>query len=564
MTARDIVFVIDTTGSMGGPFNAINAARADLLDLLFGVDTTEDVRVAIVGYNDPNVTTLLEFTDQEDIGARRGAAAEGLDRLTATGGGDFPEYTYTGLLRALDGTVGTWRADVDRDIILIGDATAKDASLRDEVLTLAADVDPGDGVVPVSVSTIAVGGNSSTIAEFEGIAAATGGAAQAPSNSGIGAAIANLFGESVTYDLSTDAPDEGLSEGAAGDETEVTITVTRDTTEGAASFQLSTAGDADAQDFSTPLSGAFSDGEATATVVLTVTGDDILEADETIRLTLEATTGFPSYTTREVVLTILNDDDAQQIGTDMTDVLNGTDFNDVLEGRGGRDILEGGRGNDRIAGEAGDDVLSGGRGYDTLNGGDGDDVITGGDDFADVRDVIYGAGGKDVIDGGYGNDLIYGGDDGDVIMGGFGADLLLGQNGDDIVTGGAGGDTLRGGSGDDFLNGGFGNDNLRGGDGADRFYHDGTVGHGADWIADYDAAEGDELLFGQAGATVDDFVISYAATAPNGGAPGEDDVEEAYVTYVPSGEVVFVLVDGADLDRIDMRIAGGEAFDLLA
>ena len=234
-----------------------------------------------------------------------------------------------------------------------------------------------------------------------------------------------------------------------------------------------------------------------------------------------------------------------------------------LRGDAGDDTLLGGVGNDRLLGEGGNDSLLGGNGTDTLNGGSGNDTIVGGDSTADLRDVIYGGSGRDVIDGGYGNDLVYGQDGNDTIAGGFGADDLQGQNGHDVITGGAFSDLIYGGAGADFVNGGFGYDRINGGSGADRFYHLGIYDHGSDWIQDYTAAEGDVLLFGDAGVTADDFQVNFSHTAnAEGLRSGDQDVAEGFVIYRPSGQIIWALVDGAGQDEINMKI-GGELFDLL-
>jgi len=252
------------------------------------------------------------------------------------------------------------------------------------------------------------------------------------------------------------------------------------------------------------------------------------------------------------------------VGTDDNDYLFGGTGGDLLRGGVGNDSIEGGSGNDTLVGGEGDDQLEGGDGTDTLNGGDGDDTILGGDTEDDLRDVVYAGAGNDNVDGGHGNDLIYGMNGNDTIAGGFGADDLQGQDGDDVITGSAYADLIFGGAGNDFVNGGFGHDLINGGTGADKFYHLGILDHGSDWVQDYNAAEGDVLLFGDPGATADDFQINLAHTANAAGErSGDDDVQEAFVIYRPTGQIVWALVDGAGQDEINLKI-GSDTFDLLA
>ena len=96
-----------------------------------------------------------------------------------------------------------------------------------------------------------------------------------------------------------------------------------------------------------------------------------------------------------------------------------------------------------------------------------------------------------------------------------------------------------------------------GGDGADDFYHLGIFNHGSDWIQDYDAAEGDVLVFGNADATRAQFQIN-VATTPNAGAA---DVDEAFIIYRPTGQIMWALVDGDGQDEINLQI-GSQIYDL--
>jgi len=99
---------------------------------------------------------------------------------------------------------------------------------------------------------------------------------------------------------------------------------------------------------------------------------------------------------------------------------------------------------------------------------------------------------------------------------------------------------------------------------ADKFYHLGIFDHGSDWVQDYTAAEGDVLLFGNVSASRDDFQVNFAHTAsPEGERSGDDDVQEAFVIYRPTGQIMWALVDGAGQDEINLKI-GGNTFDLLA
>ncbi|UWQ19695.1 calcium-binding protein (plasmid) [Jannaschia sp. M317] len=224
------------------------------------------------------------------------------------------------------------------------------------------------------------------------------------------------------------------------------------------------------------------------------------------------------------------------------EIIYGSRLDDVMRAGDAAVTFQGDDGSDRLIGGLGNDTLLGGR------EGDADDL----------RDVIFGGAGDDSIDGGYGNDELRGDAGNDQIAGGFGADTVIGGTGNDTLTGSAFGDVIFGGDGMDFVNGGFGSDRVNGGADADSFFHLGIADHGSDWIQDYNAADGDVLVYG-GNATRDQFQIN-VTTTPTAGA---DDVQEAFVIYRPTGQILWALVDGDGQAEINLRL-NGQVFDLTA
>lgn len=301
-------------------------------------------------------------------------------------------------------------------------------------------------------------------------------------------------------------------------------------------------------------------------------GIDVASGDATVSLSdgvftivstqgTDQATGFEQFQFSDRILT-LAEMTALAGGGDLT--LTGTPNPDVLVGEDGNDTLLGLGDNDRLLGNAGNDRLDGGPGADTLNGGTGDDIIIGGPGDDDLRDVVYAGDGNDNIDAGAGNDLVFGQGGNDTIAGGAGVDELQGQDGNDVITGSNFSDLVFGGAGNDFVNGGFGHDRINGGSGADKFFHVGVEGHGSDWVQDYLSTEGDVLLWGGAPATASDFQVNLAHTANDAGErSGDDAVQEAFVIYKPTEQIMWALVDGGGQSSINIQI-GGAVFDLLA
>jgi hypothetical protein len=107
----DLVFVIDTTGSMGGTIDAVRDEIYNVVDQL-GAGTSSH-RIAVVSYRDqPDYTgdsgdypSKLEQGFTDDAAAVRTAVGN----LVASGGGDTPESAYSGLE---EGIKLPWRSGV--------------------------------------------------------------------------------------------------------------------------------------------------------------------------------------------------------------------------------------------------------------------------------------------------------------------------------------------------------------------------------------------------------------------------------------------------------------------
>jgi Ca2+-binding RTX toxin-like protein len=282
-----------------------------------------------------------------------------------------------------------------------------------------------------------------------------------------------------------------------------------------------TDGIASAADYNNaPIVVSFPDDQMSQNVQVPIIDDSLAESHETINLTLGNPTGGATIKAQNTaVLTIVDNDPVNLIGTPSNDELVGTDFNDTIDGKGeydyidglnGNDILEGGTDyNDQIFGSNGNDTISdidgvrlaqGGEGNDNIDitfargwdnnsnatnaprsldqisGGNGDDNITitmndsrfsislHGDELIETPDSteVIGAGGNDVItlERNYANSVVDLGRGNDRFNGGIGADNISGSDGNDTIAGGNGSDRLSGDVGEDTLTGGAGNDRF--------------------------------------------------------------------------------------------------------
>uniref|UniRef100_A0A672ISW4 von Willebrand factor A domain-containing protein 7-like n=1 Tax=Salarias fasciatus TaxID=181472 RepID=A0A672ISW4_SALFA len=117
-----LCFVIDTTGSMSDDIAAVRDVTFRIIDSRTGTPEEPSLYI-LVPFNDPGFGPLLRTTDPDDFKAS-------INRLTATGGGDNPELSLSGLRLALTA------APLASDIFLFTDAPAKDISLRNTVTAL--------------------------------------------------------------------------------------------------------------------------------------------------------------------------------------------------------------------------------------------------------------------------------------------------------------------------------------------------------------------------------------------------------------------------------------------
>ena len=138
----DLVFVIDTTGSMGSYIDGVKAQIKTIIAALFANGKT-DARIAIESFKDTTngepSKTILKFTDQDSFADRQTAAINAINSLSTGGGGDIPETDNDGLIHALNGDVGLWRSGAaSKRIILFTDAPVKDTELEAQVAALTA------------------------------------------------------------------------------------------------------------------------------------------------------------------------------------------------------------------------------------------------------------------------------------------------------------------------------------------------------------------------------------------------------------------------------------------
>ncbi|WP_298942416.1 VWA domain-containing protein [uncultured Microbacterium sp.] len=140
--AMDVVFAIDTTGSMGSYIDQARMTARTAASKVFG--SARDGRVGLVEYRDYGddfiAQTVVPLTsDTEQFYA-------GLDGLYPAGGGDWEEAVVSGVFEAVR---ADWNESASRSIIVIGDAPGHDPEVGTEyTFSQMADVLSGAAPVP--------------------------------------------------------------------------------------------------------------------------------------------------------------------------------------------------------------------------------------------------------------------------------------------------------------------------------------------------------------------------------------------------------------------------------
>ena len=193
----DVVFVIDTTGSMFDDIAAVKSFASQFVDLLQG--STSSYRVALVTYRDwPSWTgdpsdypsrLDLDFTDNKS------SITSAINAMSVSGGGDFPESVYSGLLRGIG--LG-WRPGVQKVVIQLGDAPPHDPEPVSGY-TLTNVVDAAFAVDPAQVYVVDVSTGGVPDARLREIAQRTGGDVfSATSPAQVAQALTNTLNRALT------------------------------------------------------------------------------------------------------------------------------------------------------------------------------------------------------------------------------------------------------------------------------------------------------------------------------------------------------------------------------
>jgi hypothetical protein len=175
LPGRDVVFVVDTTGSMGGVISAVRAKVHKLAKAMSdegaGGDSTlqefAEVRFGLVDYRDRGDLWVAKMRTPLTSDISHFLAE--VNKLSADGGGDWPESVTKGLMVALDDKMG-WDPLAGKAIVLVGDAEPHRYGGEPSYEDLARDA----GARTIPINTVACSGDTE-VPPFKKIASLSGG-----------------------------------------------------------------------------------------------------------------------------------------------------------------------------------------------------------------------------------------------------------------------------------------------------------------------------------------------------------------------------------------------------
>jgi len=174
----DLIFVVDTTGSMWNDISNVKVAANEIVNTLDA--STSDYRVAVVDYRDFPQSPYGGSGDYSyhcvsAFSSDRSEIINAINSLSIGWGGDWQESVYSGVIRAIyTEDLGEWRNGVKKVVIVMGDAPPHDPEpftgyTMDDVIFAAESVDPA------IIYPIVIGANDTTYSYFAEMAERTSG-----------------------------------------------------------------------------------------------------------------------------------------------------------------------------------------------------------------------------------------------------------------------------------------------------------------------------------------------------------------------------------------------------
>jgi Mg-chelatase subunit ChlD len=161
----DVVFALDTTGSMGGLLDGAKRTIFSIASHIKEQNGNASLRIGLVAYRDIHddyVTRVFPMTEDID------SVFADMSQLTAGGGGDLPEHVNKALSDVL---AMPWREQAAKMVFLVGDAPPASRGDTPDATALASLA----AARQITINTVRCGGNGQTGVAWQQIAALAGG-----------------------------------------------------------------------------------------------------------------------------------------------------------------------------------------------------------------------------------------------------------------------------------------------------------------------------------------------------------------------------------------------------
>jgi Mg-chelatase subunit ChlD len=120
----DIVFVVDSTGSMYDEIRTVKEELINMVDIVKKGYPVPDVKIGVVAYRDYEQEEHEYLTREKQLTYDTRSVVRFIRNIDAYGGGDYEEAVEAGLDKAINQM--NWRSNSKKIIILVGDAPARD------------------------------------------------------------------------------------------------------------------------------------------------------------------------------------------------------------------------------------------------------------------------------------------------------------------------------------------------------------------------------------------------------------------------------------------------------
>ena len=150
----DLIFCIDVTGSMEDDIASVKAAASNIVSTIAAKN--DNYRVAIIAYRDWDDSMGYSMFEDYAFSSDKAAIISNINSLSVGGGDDTPEAVFEALMRAIDSkAVGGWRNNVNKQVILMGDAPPHNPSRQGFTPAIVAKA--AEDADPVVIQALVVG-----------------------------------------------------------------------------------------------------------------------------------------------------------------------------------------------------------------------------------------------------------------------------------------------------------------------------------------------------------------------------------------------------------------------